>query len=166
MLAVVAGVSAKDKSYHFQRAEEAYQQQNYDECIRISELGVKEDPKDGYCWALLAEMYSKRANGQYAKALEAADQGLRYIPKKDTQWHAFLMCIKGDVYFKVEDYPAAKEAYRQAMQTDEENTQYPIDYADVCYKLCDYEEGVRVYREMLDEKGGPGFAYAELARGL
>ena len=165
MLVTVLGASAKDKSYYFQRAEEAYQKQDYEECIRISELGVKEDPKDGYCWGMLAELYSKRANGQYAKALEAAEQGLKYIPKKDTQWQAFLICIKGDVYYKVEDFPASKQAYRQAMLTDKDNTQYPIDYADVCYKMGDFGEGVRVYSELLEDSGGPAYAYAELARG-
>lgn len=160
-------LSAKgdSKSYYFQRAEEAYQQKDYDECIRISEMGVKENPKDGYCWGLLAELYSKRANGQYAKALEAADQALKYIPKKDTQWQAFLVCIKGDVYYKVEDYSAAKVAYRQAMMMDPDHTEYPVDYADVCFQLREYEEGVRVYKELLEAKGTPVYAYAELGRG-
>ena len=165
MLAMAVVASAKDRSYHFQRAEEAYQQKDYDECMRISELGVKEDPKDGYCWALLAELYSKRAYGEYAKALEAADMALKYIPKKDITWRAFLTCIKGDVYYKVEDYSAAKEAYYQAMQLDKSRNEYAIDYADVCYVLGDYAEGVRVYEQMLDEKGTPMYAFAELARG-
>ena len=153
MLAMVAGMSAKEKSYHFKRAEEAYQQKNYDECIRISELGVKEDPKDGYCWALLAEMYSKRAYGEYAKALEAADMALKYVPKNDVKWKAFLICIKGDVYYKIEDYRASKEAYGTAMALDKDNQQFIVDYADVCYMLGEYEEGVQTYERMLEKSG-------------
>ena len=165
MLAMVAGMSAKDKSYHFQRAEEAYQKKNYDECIRISELGVKEDPKDGYCWALLAEMYSKRAYGEYAKALEAADMALKYIPKNDVKWKAFLICIKGDVYYKIEDYRASKEAYGAAMALDKDNQQFIVDYADVCYMLGEYDEGVQTYERMLEKSGGPAYLYTELAKG-
>ena len=89
--ALLNAYAAGGKSYHFQRAEEAYQQKNYDECIRISELGVQENPKDGYCWALLAEIYSKRAYGEYAKALEAADMALKYIPKNDAKWKTTLI---------------------------------------------------------------------------
>ena len=163
--ALLNAYAAGGKSYHFQRAEEAYQQKNYDECIRISELGVQENPKDGYCWALLAELYSKRAYGEYAKALEAADMALKYIPKNDAKWKAFLICIKGDVYYKIEDYRASKEAYGTAMSLDKENQQFIIDYADVCYVLGEYEEGIQTYERMLEKFGGPSYAYAELAKG-
>ena len=151
--ALLNAYAAGGKSYHFQRAEEAYQQKNYDECIRISELGVQENPKDGYCWALLAELYSKRAYGEYAKALEAADMALKYIPKNDAKWKAFLICIKGDVYYKIEDYRASKEAYGTAMSLDKENQQFIIDYADVCYVLGEYEEGIQTYERWRSSEG-------------
>lgn len=165
LTALLSAQAADNRSYHFQRAEEAYQKKNYDECIRVSELGVKENPKDGYCWALLAEMYSKRAYGEYAKALEAADKALKYIPKNDVRWRSFMICIKGNVYYKIEDYRASKEAYGLAMSMEKDNQQYVIDYADVCYMLGEYEESVKTYLDMLEKIGGPSYAYAELAKG-
>lgn len=164
LLAVSAGAAAK-KSYYFQRAEEAYQQENYDEVIRISELGVKENPKDGYCWAMLAEIYSKRAYARYGESLEASDKALKFIEKKDNYWRAMMYGIRGDVYYKVDDYAASKAAYQQAMTIDKERTDFQISYADVCYELGEYEEGVRVYERVLEEHGSPAYAYAELANG-
>ena len=167
LVLTAANLSAANakKSYYFQRAEEAYQQENYDEALRFGEAGVKENPKDGYCWAMLAELYSKRANGQYAKALEAADKAIKLVPKKDIRWQAFMICIKGDVYYKVEDYANARTAYRQAMLMDKERTNYLIEYADVCYVLGDYAEGVRWYEDLLEKEGSPAYVYAELAKG-
>lgn len=165
LLTAVSVGAASKKSYYFQRAEEAYQQENYDEVIRFSEQGVKENPKDGYCWAMLAEMYSKRAYAQYAKSLEAADKALKLLPKKDVQWVAFITCIKGDVYFKVEDYAQAKACYIQAMALDKERIDYQAEYADACYMLKEYAEGVRAYEDILDKEGSPAYLFTELAKG-
>ena len=167
MLAVALTAAGKEvkKSYYFQRADEAYKQQNYDEVIRFGKLGVEENPKDGYCWALLAEIYSKRSQAQYAEALEAADKALKFIDKKDTEWRAFMIAIKGDVYYKVGDYATAKIAYRQAMMIDKNRIDYPIEYADVCYELGEYEEGVATYEATLDADPSVIYAFVELARG-
>ncbi len=162
----LTGLYAKDtQSYYYQRANEAYNNDNYDETIRFSELGVQENPKDAYCWALLAEMYSKRAYAQYANALQAADQALKYLPKKAINWRAFIYGIRGNVYYKIGDYAASREAYSQAMKMNPKDEEYTICYADVCYELGDYEEGVRIYKKMMDETGFPAYGYAELAKG-
>ncbi|MBR6018446.1 MAG: retroviral-like aspartic protease family protein [Paludibacteraceae bacterium] len=163
---IVTSLQAKNnQSYYFQRAEEAYQQEDYDESIRISLLGVEANPKDGYCWAMLAEIYSKRAYARYAESLEAAEKALKYIPKKDVTWQAFMNSILGDVYYKVEDFQASKQAYSRAMQLDKERDEYRISYADVCYALGEYEEGIRIYKQLVDDKGTPAYGYAELAEG-
>ena len=162
--AALTASAASDKSYYFQRAEEAYQQKNYDQVIRFSEQGVKENPKDGYCWAMLAEIYSKRAYAEYAKSLEAADKALQYI-KKDNYWRAFVTGLKGDVYYKIEDYAASKVAYREAMNIDKENNNYRLEYADVCFKTGDYAEGVEMYEQALDKDPSAAYGFAELGYG-
>jgi len=164
-ISLIGMAAQNDKSYYFQRAEEAYNNEDYDETIRFSEMGVQDNPKDAYCWALLAEMYSKRAYAQYAKALEAADNGLKYLPKKATGWRAFLHGIRGDVYYKIGDYPASKQAYSEAMQLNKDEEDYAISYADVCYEMGDYNEGVRVYKDLMDKGGYPAYGFAELANG-
>ena len=47
-------------SYYFQRAEEAYEKKDLDLCLKYCQEGVKENEKDGKCWAVIAEIYSKR----------------------------------------------------------------------------------------------------------
>ena len=80
-------VAAKNtKSYWFQRAEEYYQKDDYESCLTALQAGVEEDAKDGYCWAVIAEICSKRAFAQYARALEASEMALKYLPKKDSYW--------------------------------------------------------------------------------
>ena len=48
--------AAKGDSYYFQRAEEAYSNNEFDECLRFCQEGVSTNPRDGKCWAVIAEI--------------------------------------------------------------------------------------------------------------
>ncbi|MBR1480918.1 MAG: tetratricopeptide repeat protein [Paludibacteraceae bacterium] len=163
-LAVMAlGAHAAGKaSYYLQRAEEAYQQEDFDECLRFCQEGVKQNPKDGQCWAIMAEIYSKRAYARYAEALDASDKALPLL-KQDKSWTAFIYAIRGDVYYKLGDYELSRKAYRTAISLAPANETYRISYADACATMEDWQETADAYRELLKINPGKTFVYAELA---
>ena len=167
LVAVSLTATAKEfkKSYYFQRAEEAYKNENFDEVLRVSRLGVQENPKDGYCWALIAEICAKRAYARYDEALEACDHALKYINKSDASWRAFIVGTQGDIYYKIGDYPASKQAYAQAMKMDPTNNVTVISFADVCYELGDYAEGVEAYEKLFEKDPSLIYVLPELAKG-
>lgn len=160
-LALYASAAGK-MSYYFQRAEEAYVNENFDECLRFCEEGVKNNVKDGHCWAVMAEIYSKRAYSRYAEALEAADKALAIL-KKDKTWTPFVHAIKGDVYYKIGDYPASRKSYAAAMAMNPEDMRYLISYADVCGEDGDWEECAAAYRKAMAFDPGMTYVYGELA---
>ena len=88
-------ISAASDSYYFQRAEEAYNKVDYETCLHYCKEGVKKNPKDGKCWAVIAEICSKRAFARYGEALQASEKALAVLPKKDIKWRSFVHGIRG-----------------------------------------------------------------------
>lgn len=154
--------AATKVSYYLQRAEEAYQQEEFDECLQFCQEGVKQNPKDGHCWAIIAEIYSKRAYARYAEALDAADKALPLL-KQDKTWTAFVYAVKGDIYFKLNDLPLSRDAYAKAIDIAPENETFRVSYADVCANMKDWQATADAYRQLLTINPGKTFAYAELA---
>ena len=155
--------AATGDSYYFQRADEAYAQKDYDLCLYYCQEGVKANPKDGKCWAVIAEIHSKRASGRYGEALQAAEKALSVLPKKDVRWRSFVHAIQGDVYYKIGDFAASKEAYLAALGLEPENTTYLYDVADVSYSLGEYDEAIRYYSRYLEIQPSTVYIYGEMA---
>ena len=163
LIALTAQVMIAADSYYFQRAEEAYKNKDLDLCLRYCKEGVGKNPKDGKCWAVIAEIYSKRKYARYGEAMQAAEKALVTLPKKDKQWIHFVHAIRGDVFYKVENYQASKEAYLVALSMQPDNTTYIYDVADVCYRLGEYEESVKYYKRYLEQSPNTIYIYGELA---
>ena len=154
---------AGNDSYYFQKAEEAYQKEDFDRCLRYCQAGVADNPKDGKCWAVIAEIYSKRAYARYAESLEAADKALATLPKKESYWRAFVHNIRGNVYYKIEDLPASKEAYKMAVSIKPDNMSFWYELADVCFELKQYEEAVTCYLKCVEISPKTVYVYGDLA---
>lgn len=162
-LCAQAIIADSGDSYYFQRAEEAYSKKDYDLCLHYCQEGVKANPKDGKCWAVIAEIHSKRQSGRYGEALQAAEKALEVLPKKDLRWRSFVHAIQGDVFYKISDFAASKEAYLAALSMEPENTTYLYDVADVCAALGEYDEAIRYYNRYLEIQPSTVYIYGEMA---
>lgn len=155
--------AAKGDSYYFQRAEEAYSNNEFDECLRFCQEGVSTNPRDGKCWAVIAEIYSKQRYSRYGEALEAADRALSVLPKKETYWRAFTHCIRGDVFYKIGDLKASKQAYREGVALQPDNTKFLYSLADVCVGLQEYDEALGYYQRVVDISPRMVYVYGDMA---
>ena len=164
-LAMISPLMAgkNEKSYWFQRAEEAYEKQDYGKCMRACEAGVRENPKDAYCWAVIAEICSKRAFAQYGRALEAADEALKYLPKKETYWIGFVHAIRGDVFYKVGEPEQSAQAYEKAVAMMPDKIEYIYALADVYRDLKRYEDAQVLLKRIVDEDPAESYVQAVLA---
>ena len=163
VLALGALVANAADSYYFQRAEEAYQKNDLDACLRFCQEGIKDNPKDGKCWAVIAEIYSKRQYAKYGQALQAAEKALSALPKKETYWRAFVHNIRGNVYYKIEDLASAKEAYTASVALQPENASFLYELADVCFDLQQYGEAITYYKRCVEISPKLVYVYAEMA---
>jgi len=155
--------AASGDSYHFQRAEEAYNKEDYETCLHYCKEGVKKNAKDGKCWAVIAEIYSKRQFARYGEALQASEKALAVLPKKDTKWRAFVHGIRGDVFYKIENYASSKEEYMTASAMQPDNTTFLYDIADVCCAMEEYATAVTYYKRFLDISPATVYVYGDLA---
>lgn len=155
--------AASNDSYFFQRAEEAYNNDDLDQCLLYCQKGVERNAKDAKCWAVIAEIYSKRQYARYAEALEAADKALATFSKKEIKWRAFTHNIRGNVYYKIDDMPAAKEAYLESVALDPENTSFIYELADVCLEMKQYEEAITYYDRIVTISPQLVYVYGYLA---
>lgn len=160
MMAIGAQAATK-YSYYYQKAEKAYEKQDYETCLRYLEKGVKEDPKDGPCWAVMAEIYSKRAFGRYAEALEASEKALKLL-KKDKGWCAFLYNIRGNVYYKIDDLVQSEQNYRMAQSINPTVDGY-ISLGDVLREQKKYGEAIQMFDRAIEMRPDLTYMYAELA---
>lgn len=161
-LVSLSASAALKESYYYQRAEQAYQQKNYEECLRYAEKGVQEDKKDGLCWALMAEIYSKRDFARYAEALEASEKAMPLV-KKDRFWLSLLYGIRGDVYYKIGEMQLSADNYSRSLAINPDNLQVQASLADVLHELKKYKESAELYTKLL--ANNPQYVYlnAELA---
>lgn len=155
--------AASSDSYHFQRAEEAYNKEDYETCLHYCKEGVKKNVKDGKCWAVIAEIYSKRQFARYGEALQASEKALAVLPKKDIKWRSFVHGVRGDVFYKIENYASSKEEYITASSMQPDNTTFLYDVADVCCALGEYSTAVTWYKRYLDISPSTVYVYGELA---
>ena len=162
-IALCAQIAIAADSYYFQRAEEAYQKKDLDLCLHYCKEGVKENPKDGKCWAVIAEIYSKREYARYGEAMQAAEKALATLPKKAKVWISFVHGIRGDVFYKVDNMQASKEAYMTSLSLQPENTTFLYDLADVCYRLDEFDEAVTYFKRYHELSPGTIYIYGELA---
>lgn len=153
--------AATQYSYYYQKAEKAYEQKDYETCLRYLEKGVKEDPKDGPCWAVMAEIYSKRDYARYAEALETSEKALKLL-KKDKGWCAFLYNIRGDVYYKIDDLVQSEQNYRMAVNINPTVDGY-VSLGDVLREQKKYAEAVEVFGRVVDMRPDLIYAYGLLA---
>lgn len=160
MMAIGAQAATK-YSYYYQQSEKAYEKQDYETSLRYLEKGVKEDPKDGPCWAVMAEIYSKRAYARYAEALEASEKALKLL-KKDKGWCAFLYNIRGNVYYKIDDMLQSEQNYRMALSINPTVDGY-ISLGDVLRTQKKYAESIEMFRRALEMRPDYTYMYAELA---
>ena len=162
-IALCAQMAIAGDSYYFQRAEEAYQKKDLDLCLHYCKEGVAKDPKDGKCWAVIAEIYSKREYARYGEAMQAAEKALATLPKKDKVWVSFVHGIRGDVFYKVDNMQASKEAYMLSLSLQPESTTFLYDLADVCYRLGEYDEAITYFKRYIALSPSSVFIYGEMA---
>lgn len=161
-LVSLSASAALKESYYYQRAEQAYQQKNYEECLRYAEKGVQEDKKDGLCWALMAEIYSKRDFARYAEALEASEKAMPLV-KKDRFWLSLLYGVRGDVYYKIGEMQLSADNYRRSLAVNPDNIQVQASLADVLHELKQYRESADLYAKLLANEPQYVYLNAELA---
>ena len=115
--AVLAHAEDHDKmmdSYNYMRGIEAFHNEQYADAISYFEQEVAEHPNNGY-----AHYYIAFINYNYdlaGAAMEAIDNCLKTLPKKNKEWRAAANNTKGNIYLSLGDTVKALEFKTEAIK--------------------------------------------------
>ena len=101
-------------SYNYQRGKELVNNDNYEEGISVLQKELSDNPKNGYAYAVLSNAYAVRT--EIGNALSAADNALKYLPKKASYERARVCYVKAWAYTYIDDTIPALIYYTEAIR--------------------------------------------------
>ena len=152
----------RPESYNYQRGVEAVQNKNYSEALDYLNRDLNENPKNGYSYSWIAMMRFEK--GEYGKALTAANQALKYLPKKDTEYVLFGLTTRAKVYLALGDTVKAMDDYATAIRTDPKNATIRDYRAQIYYEQKKYDLADADFQRMIESEPGNILGYMGLGR--
>ncbi len=101
-------------SYNYLRGKELVNNDNYEEGISVLQKELSDNPKNGYAYAVLSNAYALRT--EIGNALSAADNALKYLPKKASYERARVCYVKAWAYTYIDDTIPALTYYTEAIR--------------------------------------------------
>ena len=162
-LAFGSGYSKKEEeSYNFKRGKEAVENYDFDQALNYFERELAENPKNGKAYTYIAGI--RLREGEYGKALTAANNALKYLSKKDSKDKAMAYDVRALTHLALEDTTAAISDYKEAINLDKEEISLMQDLAEVYYNIRDYEAVEELSNRMMEIDPGDTYAYMAIGR--
>ena len=166
MMLGIAQAVAQDvkrpETYNYLRGVEAYNLGQTEEAIEYFNKDIAENPKNGYSYCWLGAIYS--TNGEYGRALDAANQAIKLLPRKDTEYLGFAYAARFSIYVCMGDTTQALADICQAIKQDKMTTDYLKDRAQIYYEQGRLDLADADYRKMIELKPGDVIGYMGLGR--
>lgn len=152
---------SQNETYNYQRAKEAFMADDLEQASEWVARELADDPENGYAYALLAAMCSQLES--YGDVLSMSEKALKYLPRKDKEYRAFIYSQQGASHLALKDTVAALSDYEMAIKAYPENSEYFISLAQVYSELGEYDKSDAVFDRM--EKKGLDEKYVLAGRG-
>lgn len=149
-------------SYNYQRANEAFQLQDYDEAYEYLTRELQDNPKNGYAHTLLSAIHYY--NDDYGKALSSAESALKYLPKKDAEYQCMAYVAKAGVLLMLEDTTKALSTFATGIKNYPKETLLYERRAQLYYELDQYDLSDADYRKLVELEPGETLGYMGLGR--
>ena len=170
LLAAMSLASCQPKyvsDYDYRKADEAYQNDDYDEAMRWVEKQLKATPKNVDALYLRALIHYEADRN--ALALKDIDRALRCYGGEPEVERSRLYALKGMVFQSMDRFPDAAKAFSRAEKfAREDDSRHVQDIlfmlAQAYYKMEDRSAAENVYRKMLKDDSEDTAAMVGLAR--
>jgi clan AA aspartic protease (TIGR02281 family) len=152
----------RPESYNYQRGLEAMQEEKQQEALDYFYKDLKENPKNGYSYSWIAMLRGQ--NGEYGRALTAADMAIKYLPKKDSEYVIFAYTTRAGVYLHLGDTVKAMSDYTLAIKAKPDETDLYDKRAQIYYEQGKFDLADADYHKMVELKPGDVMGYMGLGR--
>lgn len=127
----------RPETFNFQRAMEAYGNENYDEAITYLQQELQQDEKNGYAYLYVASINNYRE--EYGKALAMINKALTYLPKKDKEYLAAAYDIRSNIFLATEDTLKALDDINMAVKIYPEDDEEIEKRGDLYWQMKKYD---------------------------
>lgn len=149
-------------SYNYQRAMEAVNNNDAEEALEYLNKELAENPKNGYAYVWLAMV--RDYQDEYGQALSAADQALKFLPKKDKEYLYMAYGTRANVYCEIEDTVRALADYAAAIKLRPEETKMYEKRAQIYYERDEFDLADADYRRIIELDRGDVMGYMGIGR--
>lgn len=158
----IASYAQPKLSYNLQRGIESLQNKNYDEAMEFFKKEIKDNPKNGYAYMLMASVHSD--NHDNGLALSEADLALKYLPKNDKKSIGVVYENRAYVYTVLEDTAKALQDYAAALKANPQSSRAYEKRADIYYYQGKYALSDADYKKLISLDKGDVMGYMGIGR--
>lgn len=167
LLAIACRADDKVKrpdSYNYTRGVEACQNENYDEALQYLNKELGDNPKSGYAYSWIALIRTEKK--EWGRALTAANQAIRFLPKKDKEYLVSAYNIRANVYLAMEDTVTALSDFATSIKILPDDCNALEKRAQIYFEQGKYDFSDADYRMIMALDQDSAMAYMGLGRNL
>lgn len=156
-LQVYAQDVKRPDTYYYNRGIECLREGKESDAYDYFENEVRDNPKNGYAHTWMA--YILYNNELYGDALASLEKAEKNVPRKDKEFVGYVLSLRGDVYYALEESDKALECYGKAIKTSPKDTNLWDRRAQLYYEIGEYDLSDKDYDKIieLDPSGVMGY---------
>ena len=158
--ALIVCAQPKNPSYNYQRGVEAINNDNDEEGREYLREELDDNPKNGYAYAWLA--VTSLNEDETGSAIQMLHMALKYIPKADKYYRAWVYSTLAKIYYDFNDSIKAINYMTQAIKAEPQNTDWYIDRGLLYENYGNYQMAIADLQHVIKAEPGRINAYVWL----
>ncbi len=150
------------QSYNFDQGVKAYDENDLEKALDYFGREINDNPKAALALYYRAIIYKYQDQNSYA--LRDINNSIKYLSPKDKKVLAGAHRLRGDIYYKIENYEKTYEDYSMALKLTPTNPEIYIDRAQIYFELKQYAKAEADYKQALKINESLVVPYAGLGR--
>ncbi len=151
-----------EDSYNYKKGVDAMAEDDWEKAEKAFLDEINDNPQNGYAHLCLAII--QLSNEEYGNALTAANNSIKYIPKKDKKALSFAYYKRAGVYSNLDKDELALADYGTSISYNPENEESLKERASIYYIQEKYDLADKDYYALKEMDENSAMAYMGLAR--
>jgi len=150
------------QTYNFEQGVKAYEDNDYEKALEYFGREINDNPKAAFALYYRATIYNYQDQNSYA--LKDINNSIKSFSAKEKILLAGAHRLRGDIYYKIENYEKTYEDYALALKLSPNDPEIYIDRAQIYFDLKQYSKAEADYIEALKIDESLEVPYAGLGR--
>ena len=162
IVSIFAFLFCNAQSYNFDQGVKAYNENDFEKALDYFGREINDNPKASLALYYRAIIYNFQDQNAYA--LRDINNSIKYMSAKEKILLAGAYRLRGDVYYKIEDYEKTFDDYAKALKLSPADPEIYIDRAQIYFNLNDLPKAEADYLHAIKMDESLVLPYAGLGR--